>query len=94
MRVLEKWSREREREWARAHDDGLQRRAERAMHQWKKTLSPRDRALVGEPTRRERVTMEIQEERSRRTVCNDSGGRTGHGATTGLDHSASAVRKA
>jgi hypothetical protein len=50
------------------HDDDLARRAKRAMAKWKMTLDERTRTEIGEPTRRERVQMEIEEERSRRTV--------------------------
>jgi hypothetical protein len=37
------------------------------MRKWKMTLDERTRAELGEPTRRERVQMEIEKERSRRT---------------------------
>jgi hypothetical protein len=72
----------------------LEWRADEAMKQWKQTLSPRVRASIDEPSRRERVTREIQEERSRRTVRMTVAAAPGHSATTGLDHSASADRKA
>jgi hypothetical protein len=38
------------------------------MAKWKMTLDERTRAELGEPTQRERVQMEIEKERSRRTV--------------------------
>ena len=82
----------RERDWAHHHDDSLSRRAERAMAKWKMTLNERTRGEIGEPSRRERVHIEINRERSRRTVRQNSGGGT-QCATTGLDQSATAVRK-
>jgi hypothetical protein len=49
-------------------DDDIARQAKRAMAKWKMTLDERTRAELREPTRRERVQMEIETERSRRTV--------------------------
>jgi hypothetical protein len=49
----------------------LSRRAERRMRQWRATLTKRERAELGELTRRERVSSEIdreRRERARRTV--------------------------
>jgi hypothetical protein len=49
----------------------LARRAERNMRQWRATLTKRERAELGELTRRERVSSEIdreRRERARRTV--------------------------
>jgi hypothetical protein len=82
-----------ERAWAHDHHDDLSRRAEREMQIWKQTLSPRVRASIGEPSRRERVAEEISKERSRRTVRMTVATGTGCG-TTELDHTASADRKA
>jgi hypothetical protein len=49
-------------------DDDLARQAKRAMAKWKMTLGERTRAELREPTLRERVQIEIEKERSRRTV--------------------------
>jgi hypothetical protein len=49
----------------------LARRAESRMRQWRATLTKRERAELGELTRRERVSSEIdreRRERARRTV--------------------------
>jgi hypothetical protein len=61
------------RRWWDCHDDDLSRQAKRAMGKWKMTLDERTRAEIGEATRRERVQKEIEKERSRRTVLQDSG---------------------
>jgi hypothetical protein len=95
-----------ERDWAHQHHDGLSRRAERAMNEWKMTLTQSVRASIGETARRERVQKEMTlekkrpradsravEEASRRTVHMTVATGTNCG-TTGLDYTASADRKA
>jgi hypothetical protein len=50
----------------------LARRAEREMRRWRVTLTASERAEIGEPTRRERVSSEInreRKERARRSVA-------------------------
>ena len=73
------------------------RRAERKMHQWRATLTKSERAEIGELTRRERVSSEIdreRRERARRTVAMTVAASTSESATTGPTQSAMPVRKA
>ena len=75
----------------------LARRAEREMRRWRITLTARQRAEIGEPTRRERVSSEINRERkepARRSVCKTVAASTGASATMGPTQSAMPVRKA
>jgi hypothetical protein len=75
----------------------LARRAERKMRQWRATLTKRERAELGELTRRERVSSEIdreRRERARRTVGMTVAASTSECATTGPTQSAMPVRKA
>jgi hypothetical protein len=75
----------------------LARRAERRMRQWRATLSKSERAELGELTRRERVSSEIdreRRERARRTVDMTVAASTSECATTGPTQSAMPVRKA
>jgi hypothetical protein len=75
----------------------LARRAEREMRRWRVTLTARQRAEIGEPTRRERVSSEInreRKERARRSVCKTVAASTSKCATTGPTQSAMPVRKA
>ena len=44
----------------------LARRAEREMRRWRVKLTASERAEIGEPTRRERVSSEINRERKER----------------------------
>jgi hypothetical protein len=75
----------------------LARRAEREMRAWRLTLTARQRAEIGELTRRERVSSEIdreRRERARRTVGMTVAASTSECATTGPTQSAMPVRKA
>jgi hypothetical protein len=72
-------------------------RAERKMRQWRATLTMSERKEIGELTRQERVSLEIDQERrerARRTVAMTVAASTGEGVTTGPTHSAVPVRKA
>jgi len=75
----------------------LARRAELEMRRWRVTLTTSERAEIGEPTRRERVSSEInreRKERARRSVAKTVAASTGASATTGPTQSAMPVRKA
>jgi hypothetical protein len=75
----------------------LAHRAERKMRQWRATLTKSEREELGELTRRERVSSEInreRRERARRTVCMTVAASTSECATTGPTQSAMPVRKA
>ena len=74
----------------------LARRAEREMRRWRLTLTAIERAEIGELTRRERASSEInrEEQRARRTVLMTVAASTDAGATTGPTQSAMPVRKA
>jgi hypothetical protein len=75
----------------------LARRAERKMQQWRATLTMAQRGEIGELTRQERVSLEIDQERrerARRTVAMTVAASTGEAVTTGPTHSAVPVRKA
>ena len=75
----------------------LVRRAESGMRRWRATLTVNERAEIGEPTRRERVSSEInreRKERARRSVAKTVAASTEASATTGPTQSAMPVRKA
>jgi hypothetical protein len=75
----------------------LARRAEHEMRRWRATLTASERAEIGEPTRRERVSSEInreRKERARRSVAKTVAASTEASATTGPTQSAMPVRKA
>jgi hypothetical protein len=80
------------------HDFGrLALRAERKMRQWRATLTKSERTEIGELTRQERVSFEIEQERrerARRTVVTTVAASAGERVTTGPTHSAMPVRKA
>ena len=75
----------------------LARQAEREMRRWRVMLTASERAEIGEPTRRERVSSEInreRKERARRSVCKTVAASTEASATMGPTQSAMPVRKA
>jgi hypothetical protein len=75
----------------------LARRAEREMRRWRVILTASERAEICEPTRRERVSSEInreRKERARRSVSMTVAASAGASATMGPTQSAMPVRKA
>jgi hypothetical protein len=72
-------------------------RAAHIMRQWRRTLTKSERTEIGELTRQERVSFEIEQERrerARRTVATTVAASAGECVTTGPTHSAVPVRKA